>query len=162
MADLFNTVWVALEPVVQTAWPDATVLFRASQSRRINFRQLIEDGALTAPFAVAQPMPALPSELGPVNGRCYVLPVALYYVREGFLSGTADVTAYAIVERQCEAKAKAMVDALLDYTGGSFQLFTEPVVDASETNPANALFAENGTNLWSGMASAELLVGETA
>lgn len=162
MADLFNTVWAALEPLVQTTWPDCTVLFRASQSRRINFRQLIEDGDLTAPFAVVQPMPALPSDQGPANARCWTLPVAFYYVRPGWLSQTADVTAYAIVERQCEAKAKAMADALLDYSAGEFQLFTEPAVDASETNPANALFAENGTNLWAGMASADLLVGESA
>ena len=160
--DYFKTLWDALEPLAETAWSDCTVFYRSSQGRALNFRQVIEDLALTAPFAVFQVGPASsPDGWGP-NSVVHSVPVGIYYVREGWLSATADVTAYRIVERQCEAKAKAMQDALLAYSGTAFQVVLPPAIDCSEQNPANALFATNGTDLWSGQVQAELLVGETA
>ena len=160
MADYFAEFWTAFEAVAETAWPDVTVFYRSSQGRMFNSREQIEQLGVVPPFGIFQVGPALPAD-GGVNNRAHSLSVAVYYVTEGALAA-ADAGTYRIIERKCEAKCKAMVDAVLDYAGTAFQVMgTEPTVDASDANPANAFFASSGVNLWAGMVNCQFLIGET-
>lgn len=145
--DYFDAFWDSLETKISAAWSDATVKYRATQSRRINWRELIKQEDLATPFVVAAVGRAEPSEEGAVNCRSHDVPVALYYVRRSVLTAAEVAAGSRIVERFLEAKGKTMVDALLDSTDATYQVFQEPTVDAGDTNPANALLIEDGSDL---------------
>jgi len=159
MADYFASFWTALEATISSTWPSGYI-YRATQSRRINWRDLIESGDVTKPFVAISIGRAEPTDQYGVANRTHIVPVALYYCRDGVLT-QAEAGTYRIVERLLEKLGKDMVDAVLDSTATAYQVVDEPTVDAGDGNPANTVFIDNGANVIAVEVAFNALIGES-
>ena len=159
MADVFDALWDQLEAKVTATWTGVDLIYRATQSRRLNWREMLKQGTLTVPFVAVAIGQASPTGEYGVANRTYTVPVALYYVRKGVLT-TAELATYAIVERLMEKLGNDMAAALWTNSDTSYQVMEEATVDAGDGNPANALFIEDGVDLIAVEVAFTAVVGE--
>jgi hypothetical protein len=159
VADYFDSLWDDLEAKVAATWTGCDLIYRATQSRRINWREMLKQNVLDTPFVAVAVGQAVPTDQYGVTRRTHQVPIGLYYVRAGVLT-TAEAATYPIVERLLEKLGKDMVDALLDSADDGYQVVDEPTVDAGDGNPANAIFIEEGVNLLAVEVTFTALIGE--
>lgn len=159
MADVFDALWDQLEAKVAATWTGVDLIYRSTQSRRLNWREMLKQGDLLTPFVAVWIGQAVPTAEYGVTRRTYTVPVALYYIRKGVLT-QAELATYPIVERLMEKLGNDMAEALWTNSDTSYQVMEEATVDAGDGNPANSLFIEDGVNLIAVEVAFTAVVGE--
>jgi hypothetical protein len=80
MSNQFQAFWDELYvSFVETAWPDVTINYRAMQTARINWKNLIEKAAMTPPYTVTQVGRGEPGEWG-LAAKSLLVPITAHYI----------------------------------------------------------------------------------
>ncbi len=162
MADYFDPFWQALEARIAAVWTDADIVFRATQTKRVNWRTLIESGAYSTPFAVTMLSPARGIDTAGMANRTSAYDITFFYIRDD--ARTAGEQAGGdLAEDSIEAKLKALSDDLYPTpeTFTAFQVVKQPDIDISAANAVNSVFAEASAPYLAGAISIEFVIGET-
>lgn len=161
MANYFDDMWKALEARINAVVTDKDTTIYDSQTRRVNWRVMIDAGDLKIPMIVIQVGIAVPTDQFGITNRTHFYPVDLFYVRSD--SPTAAETAGNIrVEDSIE---QILFDIMVDFyptdptVHTNIQVVQEPMIDVSATNPANAVFVQASAPYIAGMISFQFLCG---
>lgn len=163
MADFDAPAWESLLAAIQEAWPEIrenSVILRVSQANRLNWADVmdrIDEGALSdyePPWVLAQTGTRSPDPTWGLTNTVYRLPVWVYYIQ-----GTTEETDVAAAVL---AKLHALRDRLHFGEYAGFQVVEEPMLDASDENPANTVFFDRNAHLFAGLLQVSLQIGETA
>lgn len=157
MPDPTGDALTRLEALIKATWPDVTVQYRASLASWFMWRDMVDAGELTLPFAVLDVLPEEEAESPSPIYRAVLVPFAVYYVRSTALAPGETGHAEDYVAPKLTALARAVFN---DFQ--NFQCIDKPLCDTGAANPANAYLVDKSERaFWAGMVSGRLLVGET-
>ena len=166
MSEYYNDVFVELHTLQETLWPEVTIIFRAQQTAKIPWQDLIERaeqsvaGGWAPPYVVNQLLPVIPSpEWSGLDRNVYLMRVITYYIRKHTLSA-GEIAAGTGITRLVEQKAEAYRDLLSPpATFTNFNLFENVIIDSTEKNQANAAFLSFNAPLQAVAIMADFYVG---
>ena len=158
----FDLFWKALEARIPLVWTDVDIIWRATQTRRINWKQLLDTGKFSVPFVVVQISAARSIDTAGMANKAHAYDVSIYYVRADKQSAS-ERTGEILVEDTIELKLKALADDLYPTppTTTGFQILRQPDIDISSSNPANAVFVDASAPYAAGSINCEFVIGET-
>lgn len=136
---------------VRTTLSSATVLFEAQEASVINWQDLIEDSALTPPYAIVRTMPLEPEDSFGMQNESYRLPVEIYYIISARASTDKQVAVEALIE-----------DLRTAFRGTSYtniQVIEDPLINCTVDNAANQYLLGANKPFYSGMMFARFLIG---
>jgi hypothetical protein len=161
MAESISAALAELEAHILAVWPEKDLTLYDEQTRRINWRLLLEDGTIDVPFCVIALGAAIPAEGYGLRTQDYNLPVAIYYIRSSNPTA-AETTANEKVMQDVLDHCQLLADYLHHDTGLNMvkmQVFDEPMIDVSPANPANAVFVEASAPYIAGSLSFNMHIG---
>lgn len=156
-----DDMWKALEARINAVVTDKNITLYDSQTRRVNWRVMIENKDLPVPFVVVQAGSAVPTDQFGIANRTHFYPVDLFYVRDDAPTGT-ETAGNVRVEDSIE---QILFDLMADFyptdptVHTNIQVVEEPLINVSGTNPANAVFVDASAPYIAGMVSFQFLCG---
>jgi len=146
MSNAFQAFYAGLRSAVSATWPDvlgpAHPIFRQSQLKRQNWRNLVAAGRLSSPWVVILVSDAPQTTNWGLANVIYNPRVEIFYLTEA-VDGERDMAAFI------EGQLAALIDTLRPWSEG-FQFAERVSVDTSAINPANAAILEENLPLFAG------------
>lgn len=156
----------ALYTIIETAVPGISTIWDSDNVNRYSWRELVDNWEKSVatldvqpPFAVVRWGAHQSTDIGPVNGQCYVQQVWIYYLTGLRSTSTGAAKTQEALMAEIEDALLALVSGIRSYSSGAFvELKTS--IDTGDMSEINQYLLSKNLSFMCGVVATELHVGQ--